>query len=408
MEPISLYFHIPFCIHRCSYCDFNTYAGLDHLIPEYVDSICKEVDWIYQQTQTNLPVHTIFFGGGTPSLIPAHEYEKIFKCIHTYFHVSEYAEVSLEANPGTVSPDYLKAIQSLGFNRISFGMQTANPHELLMLERQHNFWDVIAAVSWARKVGFTNINLDLIFGLPDQSMESWLRSLSSAVSLKPDHLALYALSIEHGTPFEHWMNKGLFSPSNPDLAADMYEQASIFLKKESYAQYEVSNWAKTTPNCLLASHENPQLACQHNLQYWHNRPYLGFGAGAHGFANGFRTENVRTPKAYIQRLSQPIEKTNPLNARGFPYTPACINFHFVDKGTEIGETLMMGLRLIREGVTEESFNLRFGQSLYETFHKEITRLEKLNLVEWVYADQAHLRLTTHGRLLGNQVFSEFI
>ncbi len=408
MIPISLYFHIPFCVHRCGYCDFNTYAGLDNLIPSYVDALCDEISWKKVGFEQPLLVQTIFFGGGTPSLLSPSQFEKIFDVIQNSFSIAPDVEISLEANPGTVSYNYLKALKSVAFNRISLGMQTAQPDELRLLERQHDFPDVIQAVSWSRKAGFDNLNLDLIFGLPGQSLISWQKSLKSALSLEPEHLALYALSIEHGTPFDHWNQRGLLDPIDPDLAADMYEWSSIILEENLYTQYEISNWAMRKPHEPIPLTSNPQLACMHNLQYWHNLPYLGFGAGAHGYANGIRTANVLSPKAYIQRLHHPTDSSDNLHAPLYPCTPATTSAQPIDKKAEIGETLMMGLRLTREGVSEETFQERFHQSLLETFRPEIARLEKLKLLEWVQSEKSHLRLTPNGRLLGNQVFLEFI
>lgn len=408
MKTISLYFHIPFCVHRCGYCDFNTYAGLESLIPEYVSALCHEIGWAIDELEQPLPIDTIFFGGGTPSLLSPSQFELIFKTIESFFSLNTDAEISLEANPGTVSLEYLRALKNLGFNRISFGMQTANPDELRLLERQHSFSDIIQAISWARKSGFDNLNLDLIFGLPGQTLASWQKSLSFALTLAPEHLALYALSIEHGTPFDKWNRRGMLELIDQDLAAEMYETASLKLEETGYTQYEISNWARHSNRKPLAALENPFFACRHNLQYWHNLPYLGFGAGAHGFAGGVRTENVRSPRAYIQRLIQPSGFSKDKREKTFPRTPATVNAQPIDIKTEIGETMMMGLRLTREGIAENTFQERFDQSLVQTFQSEIDRLEKLGLIEWVRSDSAHLRLTNHGRLLGNQVFLEFI
>ncbi len=408
MEFFSLYFHIPFCIHRCGYCDFNTYAGLENLIPDYVDALCKEILWVKSHLNKPLSIRTVFFGGGTPSLISAEQYEKIFLHIQQSFDLSEDAEISLEVNPGTLSVDYLKTLKSISFNRISIGMQTANPDELRLLERQHNVFDVLKAVSRAREAGFSNLNLDLIFGLPGQSLHSWEKSLSTALSLEPEHLALYALSIEHGTPFDHWNQRGLLDRIDQDKAADMYEYASSILGASGYLQYEISNWARHLSGTHLANVENPHFACKHNLQYWHNLPYLGFGAGAHGYDGRFRTANVLSPKAYIQRLNNPLEQKGILHSQGFPHTPATVSSQAIDPVTGIGETMMMGLRLTREGIAENMFQERFNLSLSEKFRPQINRLVKLGLIEWIQDKQTHLRLTAKGPLLGNQVFIEFI
>jgi oxygen-independent coproporphyrinogen III oxidase len=408
--PYSLYLHIPFCIHRCGYCDFNTYAGLEDLIPAYVTALCQEIEQAAQGAGKRLPVHTIFFGGGTPSLLPALQMEQILSRLRGCFDLDPQAEISLEANPGTLSPQYLLDLRQMGFNRISLGVQSANPGELRLLERQHDFPDVIRSVSWARQAGFDNLNLDLIFGLPEQSLGSWQHSLELVLGLGPEHLSLYALTLEHGTPFGHWARRGLLSTPDPDRAAEMYEWASQRLEQEGYTQYEISNWARgggpgtadegrATGNGRMDSTANPAYACRHNLQYWRNQPYLGLGAGAHGYAAGQRTVNSLVPAAYIQRFEAP--KTH----QTFPLTAATQSFQEIDRQAEIGETMMMGLRLVREGVSEAAFQERFGQSLVEVFPEQIRRLSLQGLLEW---QGQVLRLTNRARLLGNRVFMEFL
>jgi len=244
----SLYLHIPFCRHRCAYCDFNTYAGQESLIPAYVNALIREIELVGLRTTEllNYPttVHTIFFGGGTPSLLTAGQFKKILVAIREKFDVLFNAETSLEANPGTISLAYLLDLRNLGFNRLSLGVQSAHADELRQLERSHNFCDVIEAVKWARMAGFDNLNLDLIYGLPEQTLSSWQDSLRRAVDLAPEHLSLYALTLEHGTPFGRWAARGRMPSPDPDLAADMYEWAGEYLAAQGYIQYEISNWAK--------------------------------------------------------------------------------------------------------------------------------------------------------------------
>src|SRR5215207_10312909 len=306
--PFSLYFHIPFCTHRCAYCDFNTYAGQEELIPGYVEALLREIEFVGQQT-TQLAnkattVHTIFFGGGTPSLLSPRQFETIFKAIRTNFVRTDDAEITIEANPGTVSYENLLELRKIGINRISYGVQSANAEELRMLERAHDFFDVIEAVTSARKAGFENLNLDLIYGLPEQTLQTWQTTVKRILDLHPEHISAYALTLEHGTPFGRWSSKGLLPLPDPDLAAEMYEWASETFEANGYIQYEISNWAK------------PGHECRHNLQYWRGRPYLAFGAGAHGYANGYRYSNVLRIKTYIERLANP-----PITSYQFPITP---------------------------------------------------------------------------------------
>jgi oxygen-independent coproporphyrinogen-3 oxidase len=434
MVPYSLYLHIPFCAQRCGYCDFNTYAGLEAHIPEYVSALCAEIEWVAASAGQKLPAHTVFFGGGTPSLLPAREIERILSALQDAFDLQPDLELSLEANPGTLTRSYLQVLHSLGVNRLSLGVQSAHPGELKLLERIHTYPEAIQSVTWARQAGFENLNLDLIFGLPEQTLQTWQRTIQLALGLNPEHFSLYALTIEQDTPFGGWSKRGLLSPPDPDLAADMYEWAAEQLANHGYAQYEISNWARSHPSPSGLSLA-PAYACRHNLQYWHNLPYLGLGAGAHGYAAGYRTENVLSPVKYIQLLkassqqptanrhqperpqtSEVLETSEVWVAKekntvksGFPWSPAIQSIHPIDRQTEIGETMMMGLRLTQQGVSGQEFSMRFGRSLEQVFRVQIERLERLGLLEWAnYNGDRVLRLTTKGRLLGNQVFMEFI
>ncbi len=381
--PHSLYLHIPFCAHRCAYCDFNTYAGREALIPAYVEALCREIQAVARSTPRQLPVHTIFFGGGTPSLLTSKQFEQILHALHDLFDLSDMSdlETSLEANPGTVDLAGLRDLRRLGFNRISFGVQSFDSSELRQLERIHDPFDVLAAVRWARQAGFGNLNLDLIFGLPEQSLERWQSSLKLAVAIAPEHLSLYALTIEHGTPFGRWAARGLLPLPDPDLAADMYDWASDYLAGQGYQQYEISNWSK------------PGFQCRHNLQYWRNQPYLGFGAGAHGCANGLRISDVLHIKTYLDRLN--LAPLSPVYL--FPVSPATVSQIRITPFVEMQETLMLGLRLTREGVSSLAFRERFGQDLMAVFGKEINELTGLGLLEWAQQQTSEaLRLRKSG------------
>ncbi len=401
---ISLYLHIPFCSHRCGYCDFNTYAGLESLIPAYVEALCVEIEGLAKNAPEPLSVHTVFFGGGTPSLLPAGALTRIMEAIGRSFALQPEAEISLEANPGTLSFNYLQCLREAGVNRLSLGVQSAHPAELRLLERVHDYPEVIRSVLWARRAGFDNLNLDLIYGLPEQALATWQNTLELVLGLHPEHLSLYALSLEHGTPFGHWAARGLLSSPDPDLAADMYDYATERLDKAGYIQYEISNWARSVHGDQRSAIEPPTLACRHNLQYWRNLPYLGCGAGAHGYANGFRSVDVLSPPAYIKALRRDAPESLP-----FPRTPATQSLTPIDLSAEIAETMMMGLRLTREGVSEAQFYQRFNVSLSETFERQIEPLITLGLLEWFgHAPDRRLRLTSAGRLLGNRVFREFV
>lgn len=408
--PFSLYFHIPFCLHRCAYCDFNTYAGREALIPAYVDALCREIKIVGGSLSERVAgdgAHTLFFGGGTPSLLSPRQYEKIFTAIHTHFEVLPEAEISLEANPGTVSLDDLRDLRALGFNRISFGVQSFHPDELRQLERIHDPFDVFDAVRWARRAGFDNLNLDLIYGLPGQSLDRWSATVKQAVSLAPEHLSLYALTVERGTPFGRWAARGLLPLPDPDVAAEMYDWAGEYLEGRGYVQYEISNWAKSVVGCQ-SSVVNPSFACCHNLQVWRNRPYLGFGAGAHGCFEDLRVANVLSIKSYLARLSIPPGVTADPSASPHwqpAVSPACVRYHRLSRREAMQETMMLGLRLTREGVSSAEFRARFGVEMMDVFRDEIQSLLRLGLLEW---SSDSLRLTKKARLVSNQAFLYFV
>jgi oxygen-independent coproporphyrinogen III oxidase len=390
MDNYSLYIHVPFCKHRCSYCDFNTYAGQEMQIPDYVQALCREIGYVARSSGARLPVHTIFFGGGTPSLLTIQQIDQVITTIRAHFDLQPGLEITLEANPGTVSLPYLQALRQSGINRLSFGMQSADPKDLHLLNRRHSQQEVAQAVHWARQAGFDNLSLDLIYGLPSQSLSRWQNTLTTALALQPDHLSLYALTIETGTLLFRQSQRGILPLPDDDLAAEMYDLACDVLENHGFQQYEVSNWARSVG-------EGAVRACQHNLQYWRNRSYLGFGAGAHGFANGQRTANVNGIRTFVKRCLQ--------GAGGsFPVGPAVQEVVPIDRYTEMQETMMVGLRLTQEGVSPAAFQERFGTALQDVFGKEITQLVENGLL----VGEDPIRLTKHARLLGNQVFRQFV
>ncbi len=380
METVqSIYLHIPFCQKRCSYCDFNTYSGMDHLIPLYLEKLIEEIKFYGNYFISKPKIKTIFFGGGTPSLISADQYQKVFNTINEFFDFSDHAEISLEANPGTVSLDYLKRIREIGFNRISFGLQTSNPQQLQLLGRIHDHYESIQAIKNAKKADFDNINLDLIYGLPGQTLEDWKKNLEDCLSLGTEHFSLYALGIEEQTPLFDWVNKGLVQNPDPDLAAEMYELADQYLTKFGYECYEISNYYKVD--------RTKDYRCQHNLQYWRNKYYIGIGAGAHGYLPNFRYENIGA--IVDSQLSTIVN-----------------NKQDVSRHQKMQEMFMLGLRLVNEGVSISDFTKNFNESPLEIFKKELNYLMKNNLIQIDNDDVIHL--TKNGRLLGNVVFRQFV
>jgi oxygen-independent coproporphyrinogen-3 oxidase len=371
---ISLYLHIPFCQRRCTYCDFNTYEGLEPLFAPYVEALAEEV----RRTGRGEPAATIFFGGGTPSILPASAIEKLLGACRDAFAVDPSAEISLEANPGTVDAVQLAALRRTGVNRLSFGVQSAHAGELALLGRLHSFPQAAEAVGMARAAGFDNLSLDLIYGLPEQSLADWAATLEAAVELAPDHVSAYCLTLEEGTPLFERVAAGQTPEPDPDLAAEMYELAGVTLAKAGLRHYEISNWAR------------PGMECRHNLVYWRDGDYLGFGAGAHSHRDGRRWWNVLAPGEYVAR----VRGGGSPEAGGERLDPAQV----------MGEMMMLGLRL-HEGVTADVFRAHFGRELAVVYEEELSELVAGGLLEW---DGRRARLTARGRLLGNRVFARFL
>jgi oxygen-independent coproporphyrinogen-3 oxidase len=266
-------------------------------------------------------------------------------------------------------------------------MQSANDNELTLFGRRHDNDAVVKAVSAARQGGFDNLNLDLIYGFPHQTLETWKVSLQQMLTLQPEHISLYALGLEEGTAMSAWVTRGRLPLPDDDLAADMYDLATDVLANAGYDQYEISNWSK------------PGYECRHNLQYWRNLPYPGFGPGAHGYADGVRYSIILSPHRYIQALKHDT------NEYTFPRTPAIDQWTVVDRDAEIADTLLMGLRLTQEGIQRATFKERFGEDL---LHIHRTLVERFVNNGLLYADDQVVRLTQKGRLLSNMIFRELV
>ncbi|MEK7809008.1 MAG: radical SAM family heme chaperone HemW [Chloroflexota bacterium] len=407
----SIYISIPFCHHICSYCDLNAYAGLNHLMPRYVKALVKEI-----QTLTPNPspirnvtewergvVSTVYFGGGTPSIVPIESLKEIFSALRDSFSLTADPEISFEANPEDSTPQYLAGLRALGVNRLSFGVQSANANELTLFNRSHTFDDARQAIHNARVVGFKNVSVDLIFGIPQQTMISWQDTLKRTLDLAPNHFSIYSLSLDFGTPMRAWVLRGLLPEPDSDLAADMYEWGDEELMRHGFEQYEVSSWAKSSDQ---SSVNGDQFECKHNLQYWHNDPYFGLGAGAHGYIYGQRYSNVMSPTAYINRMDGSPKSPTSGKVEDFAFHSPTMNGSIpVDRKTEMDETMLTGMRLTKEGVSFERFRKRFGVEIGDVFAKELKELEERKLVE---VDDERVRLTKGGRLVANWVFEKFV
>ena len=394
---LGLYIHIPFCEKKCPYCDFNTYAGLQSLFQATVDALCTEME----QWRVRLgarPLSSIFLGGGTPTVLTDQQLGQLFETVHRCFTLTPDCEITCEANPGTVDRPKFKALHALGVNRLSLGVQSFQPQELQFLGRIHDVADVLEAFAAARAAGFTNINLDFIFGLPDQPLVNWQATLDQALALGPEHLSLYSLIVEPNTPLQHWVQTGKVKEPDEDCAADLYEFAMTRLAEAGYRQYEVSNWAKVKqaePPGLM-----PALASRHNLLYWRNHEYLGIGPGAHshlrmetatGEVVSKRWGNRKPVPSYVKRI-QAGESVEEFSEN-------------IDLRMAMGETMMLGLRLLEECVAFQRFQALHGVALQTIFADELTQLQNKQLIE---VDETRVRLTPRGLLLGNQVFAQFL
>jgi oxygen-independent coproporphyrinogen III oxidase len=403
----GLYIHIPFCEKKCPYCDFNTYAKLDNLFQEYVDALCLELSQWGESLQGR-SVDTIFLGGGTPTVLDEKALAQIFSTVHKSFQLASDCEITSEANPGTVDRPKFSVLRSLGVNRLSMGVQSFQPEELAFLGRIHSVEDVDRAFDAARQAGFENINLDFIFGLPDQPVTNWRSTLDRAIALGPDHLSLYSLIVEPNTPLFHWVESGSVATPDDDEAATHYEVALERMAEAGYLHYEVSNWARNTGERPVGTSGAqqagmPVLACRHNLIYWRNQEYLGVGPGAHSYLRtgmsgeerlrkfGLRRSNRKPVPGYIKRLKrgESVEE--------FQET--------INAATSMGETMMLGLRLLNEGVSFAAFQKRYGVDLTEVYAAELQRFTQMDLLQ---VNQERVTLTRRGLMVGNQVFAEFL
>lgn len=384
MTPFSLYIHIPYCFHKCPYCDFNSYAVTQAPEEDYVRALLSELDYRAQQNEwVGRKVKTIFFGGGTPSLFAPRSIKSIIDFVCRTFPVDGSVEITLEANPGTVTIENLIGYRSAGINRISFGAQSFSPQVLKSLGRVHSPQDTDMAVVHAREAGFSNISLDLIHGVPGQSIAEFGRDLRHILDLEPEHISSYGLTFEKGTEFYAQYKKGrLVPPSDDNLVAMYEEQIRVFLQA-GFLHYEVSNFAL------------PGREAKHNLNYWAGHDYLGLGAGAHSMVNmsagkRIRWCNVALPATYIERAS------------AFGYADSWSDTLGVKE--IMFEFFFLGLRRA-EGVNLSSFKSQFGFTVESAYPGIVEVLTQGNFLE---IDQGQLHLTKKGLLVADSVISNFI
>lgn len=388
-RPLSLYIHVPFCSLKCAYCDFNSYARLEELIPPFVDALRREIK-LWAPIAKGRPVETVFFGGGTPSLLPAADNQRILAAVQESYSLATDAEVSIEANPGTVDQEYLRALAGTGFNRVSFGVQSFHDADLKFLDRIHCAQDAVDSVQWAREAGFPRISLDLIYGLPDQTLNAWSSNLDQALALDPGHLSLYALTIEESTRLAYDIDHGRIPEPDGDLQADMYELTCRRLVAAGYEQYEISNWSR------------PGQQCRHNLVYWRNTEWLGFGPGAHSHWGGHRFANVYSPRRYIDLINGANEwaSTGGASREVLASMPHLTLVESQSDALQLADTAILALRL-NEGLDLAAFEQRFGRSFEAVYDEPYRDMRAAGLLD---RSNGNVHLTDHGRFLANEVF----
>ncbi|GIP39577.1 oxygen-independent coproporphyrinogen-III oxidase-like protein YqeR [Paenibacillus sp. J31TS4] len=376
-DPRTVYLHIPFCTNKCYYCDFNSYVLKGQPVRDYLDALEREMEATVKRTPP-AAIETFFVGGGTPTVLLPDQMEHFLRLVRTYFpDRADDCEFTMEANPGTTDPEKLAAMFEGGVNRISFGVQTFDQGLLERIGRIHNVDDVYRSLENARAAGFRNLSIDLMFGLPGQTIGQMEDSLDKALRLDLQHYSIYALKIEENTLFHTLYERNQLPLPEEEDELGMYLLTMEKLKANGYAQYEISNFAK------------PGRESRHNLAYWQNRSYYGLGAGAHGYIGGRRHVNIKGITPFIEATRQGLPR---LEENPVPREEAMEDF------------MMVSLRVL-EGVSDADFRAQFGVSLTEVFGSLLDRLAGEGLLE---ADGYRWKLTERGLLFGNEVFAEFI
>ncbi|AUI37799.1 MULTISPECIES: radical SAM family heme chaperone HemW [Geobacillus] len=374
---VSAYFHIPFCAHICHYCDFNKVFAAGQPIDDYLRAMDKEMAWTAAEFGSQLK--TLFIGGGTPTVLGPAQLGCLLASIHRHFQFDpQTAEFTVEANPDGLTKEKLAILRDAGVNRLSLGVQTFDDQLLQTIGRTHRRGDVIRAVALAREVGFQNISIDVMYGLPGQTLEQFTADLEAAFSLHVPHLSAYSLILEPRTIFYNEWRKGRLRLPGEEMEAEMYEAAMEQMAAAGYRQYEISNYAL------------PGFESRHNLTYWNNEEYYGIGAGAHSYIDGVRRANIGPIRHYISAIERgqwPHRDVRRLTTR-----------------EQMEEEMFLGLRKT-EGVSKACFRQKFGRDLHDIFGAAIRReIENGRLEE----TETHIRLTKRGKLLGNEVFAAFL
>ena len=374
-ELSSLYIHIPFCVSKCPYCSFDSWPGMENLHQRYVAALLRETEELSHNVP--VPLSTLFLGGGTPTILAGQELADIVTTCKGLFGFTNEAEISIEANPKTIDLAKLTLLRRSGINRLSIGVQSLQDMELQLLGRPHSADDAITAVRLARMVGFDNISLDLMYGIPGQDHKSWQKGLEQALSLAPDHLSLYELTVEQGTPYYQQLDQGLLNlPDEEELAA-MDQITATLCRQAGLEQYEISNYSRSG------------YECRHNINYWLNGPYLALGAGAVACLAGRRQQKTRDPRLFCEQIE---------SGQSVVQEEECL-----EPAASFRETVIMGLRM-NQGVSMERLQRRYQRGL-DDYGDILSRLVDQGLLEMT---ASHLRLTARGRIFANQVMAELV
>lgn len=374
-EAAGIYIHIPFCSSRCHYCNFATGGYESELARRYVSALSQEIG---ASAAGKRIVDTIYFGGGTPTTLSSEQFAELIGHCRARFPIDPGAEITIEANPGSVASEYLEKLRSLGINRLSFGVQSFADHELQMIGRTHSAREAKLAVQMARSAGFTNISIDLIAGLPEQKMETWRRNLDHAFSLAPEHLSVYLLELYRDAPLLHRIERGELAAIDDELTVAMYFALMDEAERCGYEQYEISNWAR------------PGFASRHNLKYWTGAPYWAFGVSAAGYDGEWRWSNTRNIHEYLEKVES---GRSPVVER-----------EAISDEIRRSEAIFLRLRL-KEGVDLLDYRQRYGVDLVDRYRTELERLRLAGLIE---LDGDNLAISRQGKVLANEVFMAFL
>ena len=398
---ISLYVHVPFCLSKCPYCDFNTYQGIESQFGDFLAAVTGEIE-AWARALGGPVVNTIFLGGGTPSYLPDGDVGRILEAISGVYPVRSDAEITSECNPNDLTPAKCAELRAAGINRISMGVQSMDNKLLAMLGRRHDADEAVAALDACRRAGFDNVNLDLMYGLPHQTIAQWQDTVERVVAQSPEHISMYSLTLEDGTPLKRWVEQGRLPEPDIDLAADMYDLARKTLKDGGYHHYEISNWCRTGRES------------DHNLAYWRNLQWLGVGPGAHSSlrteesVGGCRFWTVRSPRDYAERAAQWFGRATrwaSVTTLGIEGVPTVDGLESIDEATAAAETMFLGLRLL-DGMDVAAASDRVGIDLMGRYANELDELATDGLLIW--GDDGRLRLAEEAYLVGNQVFTRFL